>query len=152
MNYLLDTNIVLIYLRNSQITKDLEQDLQLFQTNNNLAISVVTVAELKSIAAQLNYGQTKLQTLGSLLNQFLIIDINIEDIINKYAEIDAYSQGKLFNQKISFSARNMGKNDLWIASTSSVYNLTLLTTDNDFNHLDKIYLPLQKIDIEKYKT
>jgi predicted nucleic acid-binding protein len=45
----------------------------------------------------------------------------------------------------------MGKNDLWIAATSSFYDLTLLTTDNDFRHLDKSYLKLEEIDIEKYR-
>lgn len=51
----------------------------------------------------------------------------------------------------SFVARNMGKNDLWIAATSSHYELTLLTTDNDFRHLDKTYLKLEEIDVEKYQ-
>ena len=44
-----------------------------------------------------------------------------------------------------FSARNMGKNDLWIAATASVYNLRLLTTDNDFGHLDSQFLNLAKV-------
>lgn len=151
MNYLLDTNIVLIYLRNSKITQEIEKDLQLFQ-NNNLLISVVTLGEIKSMATQLNYGNPKLKKLGQLLTNFAVIDINIEKIIERYAEIDAYSQGKLPNQNTSFSARNMGKNDLWIASTASVYDLTLVTTDKDFDHLDKAYLNLNRIDLESYKT
>ena len=46
----------------------------------------------------------------------------------------------------------MGKNDLWIAATSSIYDLILLTTDKDFNHLDSEYLNLEYIDIEALKT
>ena len=46
----------------------------------------------------------------------------------------------------------MGKNDLWIAATSSVYDLVLLTTDKDFNHLDGAYLDLEYIDIEALKA
>lgn len=45
----------------------------------------------------------------------------------------------------------MGKNDLFIAATSSVYDLILITTDNDFNHLAPEYIQLEKIDIEKFK-
>ena len=45
----------------------------------------------------------------------------------------------------------MGKNDLWIAATSSVYDLVLLTTDKDFNHLDGEYLNLEYISIEQLK-
>lgn len=29
----------------------------------------------------------------------------------------------------------MGKNDVWIAATTKVAGATLLTTDNDFDHL-----------------
>lgn len=30
----------------------------------------------------------------------------------------------------------MGKNDLWIAATAITYNIPLITTDADFDHLD----------------
>jgi tRNA(fMet)-specific endonuclease VapC len=43
----------------------------------------------------------------------------------------------------------MGKNDLWIAATASVFNLTLLTSDQDFSHLDKTYLDVEIVDIQK---
>jgi len=69
-----------------------------------------------------------------------------------YAEIDAYSQGKFALKKFHLSARNMGKNDLWIAATAKVLNLPLITSDNDFNHLENEYLKLTKIDLSKYKT
>jgi tRNA(fMet)-specific endonuclease VapC len=39
----------------------------------------------------------------------------------------------------------MGKNDLWIAATASVLNIPLITTDNDFIHLDKTFLTLIKV-------
>ena len=67
------------------------------------------------------------------------------NIIKRYAEIDAFSQDKLKNRPLNYSARNMGKNDLWIAATASVLNIPLMTTDNDFNHLDKLFLKLIKV-------
>lgn len=149
MNYLLDTNILLIYLRNSQVSTKIENDYNFFNSQNNLAISVVTVGEIKSIAKQQNYGSSKTKILNRLLSNLPIIDINIKGIIERYAEIDAYSQGR--TGQVNFSARNMGKNDLWIAATSSFYDLVLVTTDNDFQHLDKSYLSLENIDISKYK-
>jgi predicted nucleic acid-binding protein len=45
----------------------------------------------------------------------------------------------------------MGKNDLWIAATSSFYGLTLVTTDKYFNHLSKEFIKLENIEIEKYR-
>ena len=43
------------------------------------------------------------------------------------------------------SARNMGKNDLWIAATTHVLDLTILTTDNDFDHLDNVFIKVAKV-------
>jgi predicted nucleic acid-binding protein len=62
--------------------------------------------------------------------------INFEEVIKKYAQIDAYSQGKLKKSRGNFSSRNMGKNDIWIAATASVFDLKLVTTDKDFEHLE----------------
>lgn len=95
MNYLLDSNIVLIYIRNNEITQRLENQLNLFSGQHNLIISVVSVGELKSIAKQNQWGKTRWQKMLSIINDFLIADINTEEIIEKYAEIDAFSQGKL---------------------------------------------------------
>jgi len=48
------------------------------------------------------------------------------------------------------SSRNMGKNDLWIAATASAFDMVLITTDRDFEHLDNTFLKLKYIDINKY--
>lgn len=56
MNYLLDTNIVLIYARNNDLTKNIEQQLSLLNGSNNLIISVVTVGEAKAFAKKNNWG------------------------------------------------------------------------------------------------
>ena len=65
----------------------------------------------------------------------------------KYGEIDAFSQGKLTNKKLKMSSRNMGKNDLWIAATASILNAKLITTDKDFDHLDKEYFDLIRVEV-----
>jgi len=38
------------------------------------------------------------------------------------------------------SARNMGKNDLWIAATAFISKSTLLTADKDFLHLQGSFI------------
>ncbi len=151
MNYLLDTNIVLTYIRDTPQSRRLEEDLQLLSGQHNLIVSVVSIGELKSIAKQNKWGKQKMQQLLDALDDFLIADINVENVIDKYAEIDAYSQGKLDGSATDFSSRNMGKNDLWIAATASVYNVELLTTDRDFDHLADKYLKLRVIELAKYK-
>jgi tRNA(fMet)-specific endonuclease VapC len=64
-----------------------------------------------------------------------VLDINVPEIIDRYVEIDCYSKGKHLTRASNFSAIKMGKNDLWIAATASVYECKLLTMDWDFGHL-----------------
>ena len=45
------------------------------------------------------------------------------------------------------SARNMGKNDLWIAASAMELKATLLTTDKDFDHLHTQLINVEVIDI-----
>ncbi|MCB0476458.1 MAG: PIN domain-containing protein, partial [Flavobacteriaceae bacterium] len=96
--------------------------------------------------------EKRVRRLIEILSQFLIADINVEDIIESYSEIDTYSQGKLEGKATSFTSRNMGKNDLWIAATASTLNLELITTDKDFDHLNEDYLQLKRIDLSEYSN
>lgn len=90
--------------------------------------------------------------MTEFLESFVLLNLN-ESIVQKYVEIDAYSQGKDKNRiyPSNFSARNMGKNDLWIAATAAVTSSTLLTTDKDFDHLDTVFIPVIRIDVENYR-
>ncbi len=151
-NFLLDTNIIIVYARNSEITFRLEKDLKLLTGEHNLVISAVSVGEVKSLAYRNKWGKQKIARLEVLLKNFLIADINSEDVFEKYAVIDMFSQGVLGNPKLVGSARNMGKNDLWIAATGAVLQLVLVTTDHDFDHLDGHFLKVRKVDLNQYKN
>ena len=151
MDYLLDTNIIVIYSRESGIADRIEEKFQLFDEGNSLAISIVTLGELDAIIKKLNLGEKRKKKIGQILGKMAKIGLNHREIISRYGDIDAYSQGKLKNKKGNFSARNMGKNDMWIAATASVFDLTLVTTDKDFDHLHGAYINLERIDIEDYK-
>ena len=87
-----------------------------------------------------------MRQLEAFLDLFLTIDIGAEDIIDRYAVIDAYSQGKFGNIPVGFTAKNMGKNDIWIAATASAVEIKLITMDKDFVHLDNVYLDLVLIE------
>ena len=111
-----------------------------------MIISVVTKAELLSLGIQNGWGEKKLSTLEKLLNKMYIIDINESDnnLIEAYSKIDAYSQGRLQGNSLGMSARNMGKNDLWIAATAYVANAELVTTNGDFDHLNGKWITVHK--------
>jgi tRNA(fMet)-specific endonuclease VapC len=106
---------------------------------------VVSVGEIRVLAKINHWGKTRLEKIDDLLDELLITDINSEDLIERYADIDAFSQGRMIDKPLGTTARNMGKNDLWIAATASILEATLLTTDQDFNHLTPEFLRLEYI-------
>lgn len=128
MNYLLDTNIIVIYGRASDLSDEIEKEYGLFNGEHNLGISSVTLGEIDSLAKQFGYGMPRKSRLKELLDNMFIIDINIQSIIDRYGDIDAFSQGKLKDIPMAGTSRNMGKNDLWIAATASVYAMELIAT------------------------
>ncbi|NJO00318.1 MAG: type II toxin-antitoxin system VapC family toxin [Bacteroidia bacterium] len=150
MNYLLDTNILVGYVRDKQFSEKIRKDLNFPNADDLFGISVVSLGELRSLALRRKWGQPKKMDLKSLVEELIILDINSEDIIDKYAEIEAFSQNELAYKPLKTSARNMGKNDLWIAATASVTQAQLVTTDKDFDHLRDYYLDIYFIDVKNY--
>jgi len=147
MLFLFDTNVVLAYLREHPAKDFINQKFRPFVSGNMPIISVVVIGELRSIAMRNKWGAARLSNLERFTKEFLIADINSEDILNAYAEIDTFSQGKLAGKPLGVSARNMGKNDLWIAATAAVTGAKLLSADNDFDHLNGTFLDFEKIDL-----
>jgi predicted nucleic acid-binding protein len=109
-------------------------------------ISVVTYGEILSFGMQKNWGDKKLQDISTLLSKLIIVDVNSgdPDMLKAYAEIDAFSKGRLPGHPLGTSAITMGKNDLWIAATAKVANATLITVDSDFNHLNNNFIRVKK--------
>ncbi len=146
MIYIFDTNIILHYIRESLLAERIETTFDPFGIGNSTWLSAVSLGEIRSIAMQSKWGDKRMVSLENLIGKLLISDVNIEALFIRYAEIDAYSQGKHPTLSSAFTSRNMGKNDLWIAATASLLDGTLLTTDSDFNHLDGVFLKLEKIE------
>lgn len=151
MIYLLNTNIVLAYLKKLPLSAFLDDRYGLFSDSANPFISAVTVGELWSISQQNGWGQKRKDILVETLRQLTILDINIEPIIQEYAFIDAFSQNRLINRPLGTSARNMGKNDLWIAATTSILDARLITTDKDFDHLHGQFVDVIWVNPDLYK-
>lgn len=55
-------------------------------------------------------------------------------------------RGTVLGQNHSGGARNMGKNDLWIAACAKASGAALLTTDKDYLHLDPDQLSVEWVD------
>lgn len=146
--YLLDTNILVGYIRAAGYAAYVEKKFQLFNPQNISVISIVSVGEIKSLAFQFGWGEKKLNAMQELIKRIPVINIDSEQIPNAFAEIDAFSQGKhpFKSLPLGISARNMGKNDLWIAATANVIKATLLSTDRHFEHLNENFINFIYVD------
>lgn len=146
MNYLLDTNILVLYLRQSKLADFIDRRFNPLGSENVAILSAVSLGELESLGLQNNWGQKRLLKLEEWMDKLIVTNINTQDVISMYGQIDAFSQGKLKNKPLFNSARNMGKNDLWIAATAAVTQATLLTTDKDFQHLKGIFFEVELLE------
>lgn len=145
MKYVIDTNILVHIVRNSTTWESIDMTFEPFNfPKNETYVSFVSIAEILALSLKLDWKKTKITRLTEFLSKLEIISVSndIDDeLIQNYALIDAYSQGKLTTLPLptGISARNMGKNDIWIAATAHSIEATLLTTDKDFEHLDTIF-------------
>ncbi len=147
-NILLDTNILINLVRGNAIAQEVKEYVGTLN-DPQLFVSVVNIAEAESLMLQWNWSPEKMDSLKKLITSFITIDIeqNNKELLDAYISIDAYSQGKTPSpggKLLNNSSRNMGKNDLWIAATAYAMNAMLLTTDGDFDHLDKSFINLRK--------
>jgi tRNA(fMet)-specific endonuclease VapC len=111
--------------------------------SNRLIIPIIVVGELEAFALKSDWGIQKVNRMSHLFMTYPIADITLP-IARTFARVDAFSQGKLKDIPLSSSARNMGKNDIWIAATALYLDMELHTTDNDFDHLPALGLRLVK--------
>lgn len=150
MKYLvIDTSIILHILRNNATAKAVLKDIAAFTVEPILVISTVTKGELKSFAKQRNWGETKTKNIDAFLENITAVDITFanEDLHLVYTNIDAFSKRKTTDtggKLLKGSAKTMGKNDLWIAATAHLLDAPLMTTDGDFDHLNKTFIEVKK--------
>jgi tRNA(fMet)-specific endonuclease VapC len=145
-----DTNIVLQILRNPYSVAILQSKLNCSDIDG--CISIVTVAEIRSLAFQFNWGNIRQARMEGVILSLPVLDISVPEIIDRYVEIDCYSKGKHPTLYSGFSAVKMGKNDLWIAATASTYQCKLLTTDLDFQHLSPLFVDAIYINPNEFKV
>jgi len=133
--YLLDTNILLAYIRANQTARNVEATYGLTAGTSPAdlpLISIVTEAETRALAIRLHWGAAKVAYLNQFLRRLETVPINSQALVDAYVQIEVYSLN---------IGRPLGsKNDLWIAATASVTSATLLTTDRDFDHLHPRFL------------
>jgi predicted nucleic acid-binding protein len=135
--YILDTNILVHFVRDSELWGDIRQGFNLFAIDPKPIVSSVSHGELRSLSLQFAWGDAKLQQMEFCLDYFVRMNIDSNRVIKSYAELDHFSLS---------SGRKMGKNDLWIAASAVTQGATLITTDLDFDHLVPLYFDRIRIE------
>lgn len=137
MLYILDTNILIAYVRLGKLYTHLEASYNLWTAAPSPIISVVTEGEIRALSEEFSWGSQKKQLLSLLLARFTVVPLPYSNVLEKYVEISEYSRR---------NGRTMGKNDLWIAATAASTGAVLLTTDRDFDLLDPLFITRKWID------
>jgi tRNA(fMet)-specific endonuclease VapC len=127
--YLLDTNILLALIRGKDFGRKIEARFGLNSAKQKPLLSVVSCGEIRVLSELNSWGPAKKSVLEIALADLVIVDIHHPQVLEAYVLLDVASQ------RHSGGARNMGKNDLWIAACAAATSAILLTSDRDFEHL-----------------
>jgi len=77
MNLVLDTNIILLYLRDRESKNFIEKKYGPFKKGNDPIISIVTVGEIRSIVKRNKWGQKRTNAIEQFLKELVIVDIKM---------------------------------------------------------------------------
>ncbi|MDB9455416.1 type II toxin-antitoxin system VapC family toxin [Dolichospermum circinale CS-534/05] len=138
--YLLDTNhCSRIIFGETNLIQQLE-----LHSEACVATSVIVRGELLYMAAKSQQTAANIQQVKAFLNKIDLYPINLS-ISDIYGDL----KGKLINtfgpkekaerRKFNIQTLGFGDNDLWIAATAIHYNLTIVSTDNDFRRIQQVY-------------
>lgn len=137
--YLLDTGILLHWVRGSKLATVVDGQFQLRAANFRPLICEVSLGEMEAFARTEKWGEQKRAKLKELKKELISVDISDARVIDAYADLSSLAKAKgwsIFH----------GKNDLWVGAATRVTGATLLTADKDFlplrdeKHLDVILL------------
>lgn len=142
--YLLDTGLLLGFIREAPWALSARESLNLGDPETMVFTSVICKGEILALAEKNGWGSNRRRRLDRLLHQIPSQDISSEKILSAYALIDAWTHGKSVDSPHATPpprpAVPMKQNDLWIAATAHASRGTLVSTDDDFEHLDQIWL------------
>ncbi len=145
--FVLDTSIILHYIRNSKIFQQIEEENNLTYSDSTILISAITVGEIQGFVIRNNWGKDKIKRMNDLLEKIVIVDISGKDqkLMEAYSNLWNFSKNNHPTEKLGKSI-GIGQNDIWIASLALITDSTLITTDSDFDHLSPKWIKLLKYE------
>jgi tRNA(fMet)-specific endonuclease VapC len=120
---LLDTSVVIHLVRGSTAGKAMDKAYGISTRDERPLISIVSLGEARAFASRRGWGDGKQENLVKLFRELVVVDIRSDDVLRKYAEIDAWAKD---------NGWALSDNDTWIAATAAATGAVLLTNDKDF--------------------
>jgi tRNA(fMet)-specific endonuclease VapC len=136
--YLLDTNHL-----SSILKKDECAYKKLHSSNLNYCSCVIVKGEMMFMANNSQFKENNLKNINALLSELNILDIG-KQTAKIYGEIKALlcdkfgPKEKSKRRNFNFNSTGISDNDLWIASIAKEHDLTILTTDADFEKIKEV--------------
>ena len=141
-SFVLDTGVLLNLVRGKELGTRIDRDFALSRSMRLHTISIVTHGELKVLAERNDWGAEKRKALAVALDNLVTLNIKSEALVEAYVQVDRACR------KSSGGSRILGQNDMWIAATALLSDLTLITTDKDFLPLQERLIKVHWIDAE----
>lgn len=136
--YILDTNILVHLVRGDSTGEEIKAKYAPYTSEPKLLICSVTDGELRSLSLQFSWGEQKMDKMNFALDYFGRVPIETKDVMEAYAAIDFFSKSQ---------GIKMGKNDIWIAAAAYKSGATLVTADDDFDHIAPAFISVDKIEL-----
>jgi tRNA(fMet)-specific endonuclease VapC len=125
LNYLLDTGVLLHWVRGSKVATVVDGQFQLRAASFRPLICEVSLGEIEAFARSQKWGEQRRNKLKELKKELIAVDISDSRVLDAYADLSSLAKSNGW-------AIFHGKNDLWVAAATRVTGATLLTTDKDF--------------------
>jgi predicted nucleic acid-binding protein len=139
-SYVLDTSTVLNLIRGHELGGSIDRTYGLRSALYRHTVSIVSHGELLVLANRNQWGDQKRNTLDLALSELVTVNLD------SGAMIDAYVRVEESCRNAPSGEIKMGQNDMWIAATALHTGLPLITTDKDFNHLDRRLIQVHWVD------
>jgi tRNA(fMet)-specific endonuclease VapC len=139
-SYVLDTSTVLNLIRGHELGESIDRAYGLQSALYRHTVSIVSHGELHVLAHRNQWGEQKRNALNLALGELVTVNLDSDAIIDAYGLVEESCRNAPGAEK------KMGQNDMWIAATALHTGLPLITTDKDFNHLDRRLIQVHWVD------
>ncbi len=138
--YVLDTSTLLNLIRGKDLGQQIDAAFGLRAAMYRHTISIVTHGEMRVLAERNSWGKPKRDALTAALESLVTVNIDSDPLVQAYVHVEeAYCA-------MHRTAHVMGQNDMWIAATALLCDLPIITTDDDFNHLNGRLITVHWVD------